>query len=74
MSKARILAVDGGQFTGREQASAEKFAQHASTALVNALRLRALDDASLFLIPLARDPMDRDVSALLRNLLARVVP
>lgn len=42
--------VDGGEFTGREQASAEKFAQHASTALVNALRLRALERRSL------RDP------------------
>ncbi len=36
--------------------------------------LTALDDASLFLIPLKRDPMDRDPSELLRNLLARVVP
>ncbi len=36
--------------------------------------LTALDDASLFLIPLARDPMDREPSELLRNLLARIVP
>ena len=36
--------------------------------------MTALDDASLFLIPLARDPMDREPSELLRNLLARIVP
>ncbi len=42
--------LDGGRFTGREQASAEKFAEHASTALANALRLRALERHSL------RDP------------------
>ena len=42
--------ADGASLGGRKQASAEKFAQHASTALVNALRLGALQRHAL------RDP------------------
>jgi len=36
--------------------------------------MSALDDASLFLMPLPRGPMDREPVELLRNLLARIVP
>ncbi|MCP5043163.1 MAG: response regulator, partial [bacterium] len=42
--------VDGGEFGNRRLAACEKFAQHASSALVNALRFHALERRSF------RDP------------------